>query len=315
MVGRSGGALDDAEWLTLRALAREAELSLRNAQLHAQEHAQLAQLRHFEEARRSFFSAVAHELRTPLTVLKTLLPSLSDWSRLSVAQQGEVRGMVDQNLQRLEAMITEILESSQVEAGAVTLNREPVDLAIRAERVVESLQPLFESQQRVTLEAAPDLPRVDGDRQRLDQVLSSLFHNAYKFSPMGGTIRGMLAQDGAQVQLCIEDDGPGVPVELRERIFDKFYSLPAQSMRAGVGRGLHLPRACGAARWAPGGRGPSGGRQPLLFHVARQPGEVRWRRRRPGSWSLTTERDVLRAVSLTTRPPRAHVGSADRPTR
>jgi signal transduction histidine kinase len=243
VVGRAGGVLDDAEWLTLRALAREAELSLRNAELHAQEHAQLAQLRQFEEARRSFFSAVAHELRTPLTVLKTLVPSLEAWSRLSDAQQGEVRGMVEQNLQRLEAMITEILESSQVEAGAVTLHREPVDLAVRAERVVQSLQPLFENrQQRVTLEAVPDLPLVDGDRRRLDQVLSSLLHNAYKFSPVGGTIRVILSRDGARVRLCIEDDGPGVPPEARERIFDKFYSLPAQSTLAGVGLGLYICR-------------------------------------------------------------------------
>ena len=193
VVGRTGGVLADTEWLTLRALAREAELSLRNAQLHAQEHAQVAQLRQFEEARRSFFSAVAHELRTPLTVLKTLAPSLEDWPRLSGGQQAEVRDMVEQNLQRLEAMITEILESSQVEAGAVTLSREPVDLAVRAERVVESMRPLFESRrQQVKLEAAPDLPRADGDRRRLDQILSSLVHNAYKFSPVGGTIRVIL---------------------------------------------------------------------------------------------------------------------------
>jgi len=243
VVGRTEGALDDTEWLTLRALAREAELSLRNAQLYALEHAQLAQLRQFEDARRSLFSAVAHELRTPLTVLKTLLPSLGDWPRLSVPQQGEVRDMVDQNLQRLELLITEILESSQVEAGAVTLRREPVDLAARAERVVESLQPLFDSRrQRISLDAAPDLPRVDGDRRRVDQILSSLFHNAYKFSPVGGSVRGVLAHEGGQVRMCIQDDGPGVPVEARERIFDKYYSLPAQSTPAGVGLGLYICR-------------------------------------------------------------------------
>ena len=243
VVGRREGVLDEAEWLTLRALAREAELSLRNAQLHAAEQAQVAQLRQFEEARRSFFSAVAHELRTPLTVLKTLLPSLGDWPRLRPAQQREVRDVVEHNLQRLESLITEILEASQVEAGAVTLHREPVDLAARAERVVAGLQPLFEDRrQRVTLVAAPDLPRVDGDRRRLDQILSSLFHNAYKFSPPGGAIRGVLSHDREQVRMCIEDEGPGVPGDARERIFDKFYSMPAQSAQPGVGLGLYICR-------------------------------------------------------------------------
>ncbi len=274
VVGRTGGVLADTEWLTLRALAREAELSLRNAQLHAQEHAQVAQLRRFEEARRSFFSAVAHELRTPLTVLKTLAPSLEDWARLSGGQQAEVRDMVEQNLQRLEAMITEILESSQVEAGAVTLNREPVDLAIRAERVVESMHPLFESrQQQVKLEAAPDLPRADGDRRRLDQILSSLVHNAYKFSPVGGTIRVVLASEGEQVKTCVEDQGPGVPPEAQNRIFDKFYSLPAQSTLAGVGLGLYICRELVALH---GGRlwyeaRPEGGSR-FCFTVPASPG-------------------------------------------
>jgi signal transduction histidine kinase len=243
VIGRREGRLEKTELLTLRALAREAELSLRNAQLYALEHAQLAQLRQFDEARRSFFSSVAHELRTPLTVLKTLLPSLGDWTRLPEPQQREVREMVDQNLQRLEYLVTEILEATQVEAGAVTLRREPVDLAARAERVVTGLQPLFESrQQRVSVEAPPDLPLVDGDRRRLDQVLSSLLHNAYKFSPIGGTIRAVLTRDGAQVRLCVEDEGPGVPAEARERIFDKFVSLPAQSTLAGVGLGLYICR-------------------------------------------------------------------------
>lgn len=274
VVGRSDGALDDAEWLTLRALAREAELSLRNAQLYALEHAQLAQLRQFDEARRSFFSSVAHELRTPLTVLKTLLPSLGDWTRLPEPQQREIRAMVDQNLQRLEYLVTEILEATQVEAGAVTLRREPVDLAARAERVVTGLQPLFESrQQRVSVEAPPDLPLVDGDRQRLDQVLSSLLHNAYKFSPIGGTIRAVLTRDGAQVRLCVEDEGPGVPAEARARIFDKFVSLPAQNTLAGVGLGLYICRELVALH---GGRlwyeaRPEGGSR-FCFTVPASPG-------------------------------------------
>ncbi len=243
VVGRGAGVLDDAEWLTLRALAREAELSLRNAQLHADELAQLAQLRQFEEARRSFFSAVAHELRTPLTVLKTLLPSLDQWRRMSARQRDDVRDLTVQNLERLETLIREFLESSEVEAGAVTLHREPLDLAGRARRVAAGLAPLFESRrQRVTVVADDGLPAVDADRRRVDQVISSLLHNAYKFGAAGGEVREVLTADGASVRLCVEDDGPGVPAEAQAHVFEKFYSLPGQSSIAGVGLGLYISR-------------------------------------------------------------------------
>ena len=85
VIGRRGAALSDEEWLVLRALAREAELALRNAHLYASEHVQVLRLQQFEESRQLFLSAVAHELRTPLTVLKTLLPSWNNWGQMSVA--------------------------------------------------------------------------------------------------------------------------------------------------------------------------------------------------------------------------------------
>jgi signal transduction histidine kinase len=243
IIGRRGGALSEAEWLLLRALAREAELALRNAQLFAGEHAQVLRLQQFEETRQAFLSAVAHELRTPLTVLKTVLPSLNEWDRVPAAQQQEIMAMVEQNLQRLEALSRDFLESTRLEAGAVTLHRQPLDLARRAAHVMENLRPLWESKgQQVTLEAAADLPRVSGDRRRVDQILSSLLHNAYKFTPTGGAIRCALRREGDALETCIEDNGTGVPLAAREHIFDKFYSASAESALAGVGLGLYICR-------------------------------------------------------------------------
>ncbi|MCL4396500.1 MAG: ATP-binding protein, partial [Chloroflexi bacterium] len=242
VIGRRGAALSDEEWLLLRALGREAELALRNAHLFASEHAQVLRLQQFEATRQSFLSAIAHELRTPLTVLKTLLPLLNDGSRLPAAERQEILTLVDQNLRRLEALISDFLESTRLEAGAVTLHRQPLDLARRAQRSVDNLQPLFESKrQRVTLDAPADLPRVNGDRRRVDQILSSLLHNAFKFTPAGGTIRCTLRRADDVALMCVEDDGPGVPVSARELIFDKFYSA-AESSLAGVGLGLYICR-------------------------------------------------------------------------
>ncbi len=244
VIGRPGPPLDDGEWLAFRALAREAELSLRNARLLAEEHAQLARLRRFEEARQSFFSAVAHELRTPLTVLRTLMPSVADWARLPGDEQSRVVGLVDQNLQRLESLIGDLLDGARVEAGAIALHRQPIDPAGRAGRIVRSMQPLFDSrQQEATVEVEANLPRVDADRRRLDQVVSSLLHNAYKFGRAGGRVRASLARDGENVRVCVEDDGPGVPDDERERIFERFYSAsPSGAGQAGLGLGLYVSR-------------------------------------------------------------------------
>ncbi len=266
VIGRPGPELDDSEWLAFRALAREAELSLRNARLLAEEHAQLARLRRFEEARQSFFSAVAHELRTPLTVLRTLMPSVADWARLPGDEQPRVVGLVDQNLQRLESLIGDLLDSARVEAGAIALRREPVAPAGRVRRVVRSMQPLFDSRrQKVAVEAEPGLPLVDADRRRLDQVVSSLLHNAHKFGRVGGRVDARLARDGDNVRVCIEDDGPGVPDGERQRIFERFYSAsPSGAGQAGLGLGLYVSRELVALH---GGR---------LWHEPRPDGGARF---------------------------------------
>ena len=243
LIGRRGGALNPEEWLLLRALAREAELALRNARLYASEHAQVLRLQEFERTRQSFLSGIAHELRTPLTVLRTLMPSFGMWDQVAPTQQAEIVSILDQNLERLESLIGDFLESTRLEAGMVTLHRQPLDLARRAQRALDNLQPLFRAkQQQVALDAPPALPRVDGDRRRVDQILSSLLHNAAKFTPTGGTIHVILQRDGDAVQLCVEDNGPGVPPAARGHIFEKFYSAPAESALAGVGLGLYICR-------------------------------------------------------------------------
>jgi signal transduction histidine kinase len=242
LIGRRD-QLNPEEWLLMRALAREAELALRNAHLYASEHAQVLRLQEFEQTRQSFLASVAHELRTPLTVLHTLLPSFGMWGQLTPTQQTEMMSMVDQNLERLESLIGDFLESTRLEAGMVTLHREPLDLARRAQRALDTLQPLFRArQQQVALDAPPALPLVDGDRRRVDQILSSLLHNATKFTPVGGTIRLVLQRDGAAVRVCVEDNGPGVPFAVREHLFEKFYSAPVESALAGVGLGLYICR-------------------------------------------------------------------------
>ena len=241
LIGRRGAALGPEEWLLLRALAREAELALRNAQLYGSEHAQLVRLQEFEETRAAFFSSITHELRTPLTVLRTLVPSFGMWDQVAPAQQVEIKSILNQNLDRLETLIDDFLESTRLEAGMVRLRRQPLDITRRVQISLDNLSPLFKAKQlQVTVDTPSVLPRVNGDRRRVDQILSSLLHNAYKFTPVSGMIRCVLLRDRDMVQICVEDDGPGVSVPAREHIFEKFYSAPVESALAGVGLGLFI---------------------------------------------------------------------------
>ncbi len=235
--------LGDDDQTFLRILAKEAGLALRTAYLYVREQDQVARLRRFEELQSVFFSAIGHELKTPLTVLKTLTPALARLPELPPETQAEITDAVEQNLARLELLITELLESSRLEAKAVALHQRSINLANRLQRVLDSLAPVLErKRQQVEVKSEPDLPPVWADGRRLEQILSNLLHNAAKFAPADSTIQVELATAGEFVQVGVVDAGPGVPPHERARIFDKFYIAAEDKALAGVGLGLFICR-------------------------------------------------------------------------
>lgn len=239
--------LSDDEQLFLRSLALEAGLALRNAQLYAREQDQVERLRRFEALRATFFSATAHELKTPLTVLKTLAPTLTPLPHLPSQTQTEISQTFTQNLERLELLVADMLESVRLEAGAVALRPRSLDLAGRTRRILERLTPLLErKQQHFELQTPAHLPPVYADGKRVEQILSNLIDNAAKFAPPASVIEVSLSQhcpsDGpGLVQVAVADAGPGVPLQERELIFDRFYSTADKAL-AGVGLGLFICR-------------------------------------------------------------------------
>ena len=236
-------ASNDDELALLQPLAHTAAMALRNARLYAQEQEHVTRLKRFEQVQSTFFSATGHELKTPLTVLKMLVPSLSQWTDLPASTQVEIADTFAQNLSRMETLIADWLESARLEAGAVTLHRQPLNLVRLSQHVIDELSPLAAyKQQEITLQADANLPSVQGDRRRLEQVLSNLLGNATKFSPPNSEIGVRLQQKQDSVQVCVEDTGAGVPPSERERIFDKFYTATENQSLAGAGLGLFVCR-------------------------------------------------------------------------
>jgi signal transduction histidine kinase len=227
----------------LQSLAHAAAMALRNVRLYAQEQEHVTRLKRFEQVQSTFFSAIGHELKTPLTVLKMLVSSFSQWNDLPANTQAEIVETFTQNLSRLEALIADWLESARLEAGAVTLHLQPVNLVRLSQTVIDELTPFTaHKQQQITLQADPNLPTVQGDRRRLEQVFSNLLGNAIKFAPSNSVINVCLKYIGDSVQICVEDAGPGVPLTEQERIFDKFYTAAENQSLAGAGLGLFVCR-------------------------------------------------------------------------
>ena len=126
----------------LQVFADAAAIAIRNARLYERELQQVARLRTLDELQRGFVSAVSHELRTPLTCIKTSVDLLATLGTDPADDQVELIRTIRHHVARLEAFVTDLLESTKLEAGQITLSRQPTDLASLVKRAVETLRPL-----------------------------------------------------------------------------------------------------------------------------------------------------------------------------
>ncbi len=190
-------------------------------------------------------STVSHELRTPLASIKgfatTLLRQDVRWDE---ATQREFLRIIEEESNRLEELIDNLLDMSQVEAGALRIQREPVQLRRLVREAVENAQRLTEAHWFV-MDLASELPRVWADPRRVRQVLNNLLENAIKYAPNGGQVTVTCEVENEFVITSVADQGEGIPRELLERVFDRFFQVDGASTRKTGGSGLGLAIAKG----------------------------------------------------------------------
>jgi len=218
-------------------------LAIRNARLYEAERRQVEQLRALERLQASFVSSVSHELRTPLTCIKTSVDLLQEMMGGASGAQAELVRTIAHHTDRLQALVADLLEITRLEARQLTLSPQPTDLRTIVERVAHTFAPLLEKKgQTIALELPPQVSLVSVDRRRIEQVLTNLLSNAHKFTPKGGHIAVGLAERDDCLEVSVSDDGPGIPPEEQERIFDKFYVVADGRSASGVGLGLYIAR-------------------------------------------------------------------------
>jgi len=189
-----------------------------------------------DHARREFIANASHELRTPLFSLGGFLELMTE-EDLDEETRREFLVTMREQVDRLAKLATELLDLSRADAGQLEVGREPVDLAAAAEIVVDEFSPLARAGERsVELETEESPPAV-GDEQRVVQIGRILVENALVHTPPGTNVR-VFAGSGV---LAVEDDGPGIPADHVEHVFERFYRVDGRLV-SGSGLGLAIAR-------------------------------------------------------------------------
>ncbi|HEX2755549.1 MAG TPA: HAMP domain-containing sensor histidine kinase [Candidatus Limnocylindrales bacterium] len=224
-------------------LARHAAVALALVTSQLATERELANLRARDAERTTFVSTVAHELRTPLTGLRGYLELIlagqvgdPDVERDFLERSRSIVGSMGE-------LVGDLLELSRLESGTLGLEIEPFSLAEACSQVAAGLLPIaIERGIHLGTALPPRLRMARGDRRRVEQILTNLAANALKFTPPGGSVEIEARFDGPVAIIAVRDDGPGIPDDDRERIFERFHRIAGHERITGTGLGLSIAR-------------------------------------------------------------------------
>lgn len=201
----------------------------------------VTQLRLLEAMRQDFVANVSHELRTPLSLIKSAAETLIDGGKNDPAVALRFLEIIDKHANRLTLLIDDLLLLARLDSGRVELNLRTVPLRLAAQEALDDAA-LIARARSVTLENnLPPGLTAHADPDRLRQVLANLIDNAIKYGRAEGrVVLNGRSVDAGQVEFSVRDDGPGIPPEAQERIFERFYRVDKARSREQGGTGLGL---------------------------------------------------------------------------
>jgi K+-sensing histidine kinase KdpD len=235
--GQPGRTYDAGDLTLAESLASRAAVAVDNARLYTETERAV-------RVRDEFLASASHELRTPISHVKGFVSSLR---QSDVEWEEEVRqdflAEIERETDRLAKLIGDLLDMTRLESGGLDQTaRAPVTPSEIVGGGLDRVRGLVR-RHHVQVDVPPDLPSVLGDASQLERVVANLVENAAKFSPAGSTIRITGAQDHGALTLAVEDEGPGVPDQQLEPIFEKFYrGRNGATSVPGTGLGLSICR-------------------------------------------------------------------------
>ncbi|HEY1718017.1 MAG TPA: ATP-binding protein [Verrucomicrobiae bacterium] len=215
----------------------------------------LTRLKQLERTREEFVANVSHELRTPLSLIKGYVETLLDGARNNPEVAERFLKIIERNTQRLDLLIQDLLTISALESERIKLNLQPVELRPLVEKIFSDLKPPAENKNLTLVNELPELTAT-ADVNRLEQVLANLVDNAIKYGrAQGKVVVGGKKLDDGRLEIFVQDDGPGIPAEALDRVFERFYRVDKARSRdqGGTGLGLsivkHIVQAHGGEVW------------------------------------------------------------------
>jgi two-component system phosphate regulon sensor histidine kinase PhoR len=200
----------------------------------------LTRLKQLERTRQEFVANVSHELRTPLSLIKGYVETLLEGAKDNPEVAAKFLQTIQRNSERLQFLIEDLLTISELESGRIQMNLQKVALRPLADKILADLSARARIKQVTLANHLPDV-NVRADADRLQQVFGNLVDNAIKYGRNQGTvaISGRPAENGL-FEVCVQDDGPGIPAESLERVFERFYRVDKARSREQGGTGLGL---------------------------------------------------------------------------
>jgi len=223
----------------LEAFANQAALAIERVNL-ARKAEQTQILQATEKLERALLNSISHDLRTPLSSIMGTLSSLrEDSSFLKAEGQMELLDLALEEANWMNRFVSNLLNMTRLEAGALRLKKEALEVQDLIGSVLTSLEARLKSRE-VKIRIPSNLPLVNADPVLIAQVIINLLDNSLKYSPPGTPLEIKAAALDSQVEIRISDRGPGVPEEHRLQVFEKFFRLPGTEGVRGTGLGLAI---------------------------------------------------------------------------
>lgn len=201
----------------------------------------VTQLQQMEEMRREFVANVSHELRTPLSIFRGYLETLLDDPHQPPGELLRILEIMERHSDRLNALVEDVLSLARLESPGAELDLSEISLPDFLQEILRDWEKRLEAKQlKLRLDAPPDLPKLEADESRLQEIIYNLLDNAVKYSQAGGVITLRAGVEGDRARISVSDEGIGISASDLPRIFERFYRADKGRSRELGGTGLGL---------------------------------------------------------------------------